>query len=287
MRMTLLLGGAVALAAALAGIVRPRTPAAAEPEALPALAAASQGSLAPAAPASANDAAAVAIQGEVLEALPASNYTYLRLQTPQGEVWAAVPAAQVALHSEVSIANATRMVGFNSPTLKRTFPVIYFGTLGDAAAAPAAGATVNDSDALPPGHPDLADDGPGPFGAPAHGPSAAVNESALAAPPSERASGPSGHSLAELAMQQGALVGKKLRVRAQVTKVTDLKGQAFFHVRDTSLGPDGHAVDLVVTSDTTPQRGDVATFEGTLRTEVDVGIGYKYPLLLENATIQR
>ena len=32
-------------------------------------------------------------------------------------------------------------------------------------------------------------------------------------------------------------------------------------------------------------RGQVATFEGVLRTDVDIGIGYSYPLLLEDATL--
>ncbi len=34
-----------------------------------------------------------------------------------------------------------------------------------------------------------------------------------------------------------------------------------------------------------PQRGQVAIFEGTLRADDDIGIGYKYPVLLEDATV--
>jgi hypothetical protein len=45
------------------------------------------------------------------------------------------------------------------------------------------------------------------------------------------------------------------------------------------------AADLVATAVVAPQRAEVAIFEGTLRMDVDVGIGYKYPVLLEDATI--
>src|SRR5450631_2158383 len=69
---------------------------------------------------------APAVQGEVLETLPVAKYTYLRLATTAGEVWAAVPSAAVALHSQVQIADATPMQDFKSTTLKRTFKVIYF-----------------------------------------------------------------------------------------------------------------------------------------------------------------
>ena len=50
-------------------------------------------------------------------------------------------------------------------------------------------------------------------------------------------------------------------------------------------GDPGPASDLVVTSDSTPERGQVAIFEGILRTDVDIGIGYHYPILLENAVL--
>ena len=173
MRLTALLGSVVAIAAAVAVVATGRAPTAkAEAEtALPALIAAPEPNLAQENPAT--------VAGEVLETLSASRYTYLRLRTPAGEVWAAVPAAAIALHSRVEIANAARMDDFKSTTLKRTFKVVYFGTLsGSAGTLPAVSddqplppghpdigtrtaGPVNDGDELPPGHPDV--DGAGPF----------------------------------------------------------------------------------------------------------------------------
>ncbi len=69
------------------------------------------------------------VEGEVLEALQVPSYTYLRLKTGTGEVWAAVPTTQVQPGATVAIANATPMNGFTSKTLNRTFDQILFGSL--------------------------------------------------------------------------------------------------------------------------------------------------------------
>ena len=46
-----------------------------------------------------------------------------------------------------------------------------------------------------------------------------------------------------------------------------------------------HAVDLTITSADTAAMGDTVTVTGTLAVDTDFGSGYKYPLLLEKATI--
>ncbi len=302
------LGGAIAAAAvlALAGARHSNS-----------LSAAVQPALTAAAPELPDNAAAEsaaadntpALQGEVLETLPVAKYTYLRLATAAGEVWAAVPSSTVALHSHVQIADATSMQDFKSTTLKRTFKVIYFGTLAGPSAAPPGTANapelraVADNEPLPPGHPDLgsapnADSLPdghpslneaAPFDAPSHPTQlagvSAGQEAPLPDPPSERASGKNAYFVAELVAARNTLAGRPVRVRGEVTKVTDVQDHAFFHIRDASLGPDGHPADVVVTSAARPKRGDIAIFEGVLRADVDVGIGYKYPALLENATL--
>lgn len=76
------------------------------------------------------------VDGVVLERLDAGVYTYLRLKTATGETWAAVPKAEVAKGAQVRIRNPQPMDGFQSPSLKRTFERIIFGTLdapGEAA----------------------------------------------------------------------------------------------------------------------------------------------------------
>src|SRR6478736_5357307 len=82
--------------------------------------------------------AADTLKGEVLEAKDVEIYTYLRLKTKDGEVWAAVNKAPIRKGAQVTIENAMEMRDFKSKGLNRTFDRIVFGTL--AGAAPAAGA---------------------------------------------------------------------------------------------------------------------------------------------------
>jgi hypothetical protein len=318
LKMTLILGGAVVAAIGLSvyssGVTHD-TPLRSEDAASVATQATEQAAAADPTPAAAD----TALNGDVLEALPVSQYTYLRLHTADGEVWAAVPSATIAVGARVAIANATRMDDFKSKTLKRTFKAIYFGTL---TAAPAADAPakfsildtppLDDDSTLPPGHPDIGNAAP--LGAvadsdplpPGHPDVAATSAPGLAegvsphgaadGPPLpdlriEPARGNNAYVISALSAQRQKLAGQRVRVRAEVTKVTpDVNGRAFFHLRDGTAGAGGagstgQAPDLVATAVVPPQRGQVAIFEGTLRTDVDVGIGYKYPVLLEGATI--
>jgi hypothetical protein len=69
------------------------------------------------------------IAGEVKEAINVSSYTYLRIQTDSAEVWAAVPTTDLKVGDKAHVLGAMEMKSFTSPTLKRTFDSIFFGTL--------------------------------------------------------------------------------------------------------------------------------------------------------------
>ena len=218
---------------------------------------------------------APALRGRAREVIDVAEYTYLRLSTTQGEVWAAVSKAPVVVDSDVAIENATRMENFESATLKRTFPVIYFGALQAAAA-------VNDDGALPPGHPSI-DGAKAPI--PAHGGPAAAEGAGTADIEVSRAAGDNARNIGELFADVAKLEGKLLRVRGQVVKVTPgVLGKTYLRLRDGSGGRPEQR-ELVVTTQVDAHVGDVSTFEGTLRSQVDVGIGYKYPVLLEDAKL--
>jgi len=300
--MTAALGIAVAAGAGFALFNAHAAPAAALRPEMPARQAQAQAQDAPTA---VDDSSS--LTGTVLETMPASQYTYLRLATANGEVWSAVPTATVAVGSQVTVENANKMTAFKSSTLKRTFDVIYFGTLSKGATANAAAPHFSPADALdsdddqdlPPGHPDVAGAGLGAVGSSDSLPSGHPDINGAAASPHGPASAPSSalppvavvaargsnaRTITQLSAEGAQLVGRKVRVRGQVTKVTaGVQGHTFFHLRDGK--PDDPVSDLVVTSDSTPERGQVATFEGTLRRDVDIGIGYSYPVLLENAVL--
>lgn len=306
--MTAILGIAVAAGAGFALFKAHAAPATALRAEPPAREATTQAST-PAVEAAA-EAESSALSGSVLETIPASSYTYLRLATANGEIWTAVPSTTVAVGTKVTLENATKMTAFKSATLKKTFDVIYFGTL--AAGAPkAAGPRFSPADALdneddeqdlPPGHPDVGNSATVavgssdslPSGHPSmdgansspHGASPSAPASTLPAVDVAPARGHNARTIGQLSAERAQLAGQKIRVRGQVTKVTPgVQGHTFLHLRDGKATDGEQATDLVVTSNTTPERGQIATFEGTLRTNVDLGIGYSYPILLENAEL--
>jgi hypothetical protein len=227
-------------------------------------------------PAAAPAAAATetALRGEVREAIDVAQYTYLRLATPDGrEIWAAVSKAPISVGSQVSIVDAARMTHFESATLKRTFDVIYFGNLEQP------GRALDSTGALPPGHPPL--DGQDVASSP-HGPAAApLPPSSVKVTP---AVGTNAYDIASLFSQRAALEGKPGRVRGQVVKATPVQGVTYYRLRDGSSAEPTSA-ELVVSSAAKATTGDVVTFEGTVRTNVDVGIGFKYPVMLHDARL--
>ncbi len=86
--------------------------------------------------------------------------------------------------------------------------------------------------------------------------------------------------------QRAALAGKQVTVSGKVVKVNNgIMRRNFLHIQDGTGGPETN--DLVVTSQQTANVGDKVTVTGTVVLDTDFGMGYKYPLLVEKATIQR
>src|SRR3990172_9161127 len=79
------------------------------------------------------------VKGEVLEAKEVDAYTYLRLKTKEGELWAAVNRAPVRKGAQVTVENAMMMRNFKSKALGKTFDRIVFGTLAGTGAASGGG----------------------------------------------------------------------------------------------------------------------------------------------------
>jgi hypothetical protein len=280
----LLLCGAVAIAAVAAVTAKTDPPAKLYEPVAKAEASQHAPPTAPASP-----SAETSLAGEVREVIDVAQYTYLRLATAdRGELWAAVSKAPVSVGSQVSIVDAARMTSFESVTLKRTFDVIYFGNLGSAARSSAP------TGALPPGHPPLdaqhgaevAHGAVAAHGAEvAHGasapPTAAIPSGVKVAP----ATGQNAYTIAALFAQRASLEGKRARVRGQIIKATPVQGITYYRISDGS-SEEPSSAQLVVSSTTAQSSpGQVVTFDGQVRTNADVGIGIKYPVMLQDARL--
>lgn len=63
--------------------------------------------------------------GTVLETMDASTYTYVHVKTDAGEIWAASNKFNVKVGDKVAVPTDGAMENFRSPSLNRTFPVLY------------------------------------------------------------------------------------------------------------------------------------------------------------------
>jgi len=204
------------------------------------------------------------LSGEVLEARSVEGYTYLRLRTATGETWAAVPTTTVRTGERVTLADPMVMENFESKSLKRKFDRIVFATVAGNEAAPAAAKAV-------PAAPSKA-------AAPAPAPVARV----------AKASEADAKTVAEVSTSKAALKDRSVTVRGQVVKVNSgILGKNWLHLQDgTGKAADG-SDDLIVTTTDAAAVGDVVTISGTVRTDVNVGSGYAYAVLVENASVRK
>lgn len=226
-----------------------------------------------------------AIRGEVLETADVSGYTYLRLKTASGELWAAVPTATVRKGATVTVVNAMTMNNFQSRSLDRTFDRIAFGQLEGAAPAKGAGAgsMMGGMGAMGGMGGSMGAGG----GVSPHGGKAPAAGAALVAKV-PKASGAEGRTVAEVVQGRERLKDKTVSVRARVTKVNlGIMGKNWLHVQDGSGSLQDGSHDVLVTSQGTAAVGDVVTVRGTVRTDVTLGPGYNYAVLIEDAQVAK
>jgi hypothetical protein len=215
--------------------------------------------------ASAAPAPAATFSGKVLEVKDVESYTYLRLMTKNGELWAAVAKAPVKMGAEVTIDNATVMNNFESKTLKKTFDRIVFGSLA-ASGASGSSAPVD----------------------------MAAMHAGLAKPVDvgnvkvAKATGPGARTVAEVATHGPALKGKTVVVRGTVVKFTpEVLGKNWVHLRDGSGSAADGSNDILVTTLDETKIGDVVLAKGVVQTDRDLGSGYAYKVLIEEAKLQK
>jgi len=217
----------------------------------PAVAAAA-GSNAPATPAE-------DLSGAVAETMDAAGYTYARVERGNGtSVWLAGPQTKLAVGSKLGAMRGTVMPKFHSDTLNRTFDQIYFvdhyTVAGGAIPNPHAG-------------------------------SAAAVQATANAPTEKITPAPGGATVATVFADKAKLGGKPVVVRGKVTKVNNgILGKNWLHLQD-GTGSTG-TNDLLVTTQATAKVGDIVTARGTLALDKDFGAGYKYAVLLEDATLE-
>lgn len=241
-------------------------------------AATSPASTAPAAAASAAAPAAAAapqaapsgtpFSGSIVETMNSGGYTYAQLKGASDTVWIAGAEFDAKVGDVVSVSLDMPMQNFESKTLKRTFPVVYFvaevARNGQPLSAAGNGASTTGAAA--------------PAMATGHGASRDSVQVEKLAPPA------GGLSIADVFAKKAALSGKSVTVRGTVVKYNGgILDRNWLHIQDGSGSADAHNNDLTLTSDATFTVGDVVTLSGVLGTSKDFGAGYAYDVIVEKA----
>jgi len=221
------------------------------------------------------------ITGTVLETMDAAGYTYMRLKTDKGEIWAAVQKTTVKKGSELTVLNAVSMDGFESRTLKRKFDHIVFGNLGTGSSPQE-------------GFSPLASGHGAPTGKQAQDTLSAQHAKVANAPADagkikvKKAEGADAKTVAEVFAGKASLKDTSVSIRGKVVKYNPgIMGKNWVHLRDGSGTPEKKDDDITVTTLDSAAVGDIVLVNGTVRIDRDFGAGYAYPVIIEDAKVSK
>jgi len=196
--------------------------------------------------------------GIAVEVFEGGGYTYVRIDSSGEQIWVAGLQTDITVGQPVEAGQGSLMQNFESKTLERTFEEIYFVPWVRAAGE---GAT------------------------PATAIATATATATAAMAPVEALAG--GQTVAQLFAEKAALANQPIAVRGRVTKVTaGVMGTTFMHLQDGTGSEADGTHDLTVTTDDPVAVGQPVVVRGILITDKDFGAGYRYDILIENATLE-
>jgi hypothetical protein len=191
---------------------------------------------------------------KAVETMDASNYTYINVDENGRKYWIAVPQMEIKAGETYFFSKSMEMKNFKSESLNRTFESILFVE-------------------------DIRGEVTNPMGMQHPVPVTERVEKINV----EKAKG--GKSVGEIFAEMNKLNGKNVKVRGKVMKYNEgIMGINWIHIQDGTAFQ--NEFDLLVTSDTEVQLGQVITAEGKIVTNKDFGSGYAYKVLIENAKVK-
>jgi len=202
------------------------------------------------------------LSGKVVETMDSGGYTYVNIENDGKKTWVAVPKTKVTVGQNISFLPGAVMHKFQSKTLDRTFESIVFS--GGVVGSQGTRAT-------------------GSVGQ--HTPPKIMTDKSLKV---EKAAGPNAYTVAEVHEKSASLEKKSIVVKGQVVKFSpNIMGKNWIHIQDGSGDPSKGTSDLLVTSSDSAKTGDIVTVKGTLYRDKDFGSGYKYSVIIEEASINK
>ena len=202
--------------------------------------------------------------GTVAETMTSGGYVYVRLE--EDDSWLASTEIPLTVGDKVRYSSGMVMPNFTSPSLKRTFSSIRFverlEVIGQMSADAHADAAASDM----------------------HGFAKSAKAEAPVAGEIEALNG--GKTVAAVIADAEQLKDQEISLRAKVMKVNEnILGKNWITLQDgTGEAPENK---LVATSEELAEIGSVVVVKGVVKTDVDLGMGYKYKVILESASFSK
>lgn len=192
----------------------------------------------------------------VKEVLNANAYTYLLVTEAEKEFWIAVPKTDIKVGKTYTYEGGMEMKKFESKDLKRTFDSVFFV---EELTDPTAPAGTEAAETLP-----------------------KVASSTQLSKGITLAKG--GISIFDLYSTKDKLAGKTVIVTGKVVKfMPEIMNKNWIHLQDgTSLNG---LNDITITTLAKVKVDEVVTLKGTVVLNKDLGSGYKYDILIEDAIL--
>lgn len=193
---------------------------------------------------------------KVIDKIPSKGYTYLQVSENKEDFWIAVPAMEVEIGETVYFSRYMVMYDFKSENIDKSFDEILF--VEDARKSPTPQEMKNIHSGI----------------------SSGEKQNIKIDPLKD------GKTVQQIFADKTSLSGQSVKVKGKVVKFNkQIMKRNWIHIQD-GTGTDKD-FDLVITSDDEVSVGDIIVAEGKVSVDKDFGAGYFFPVLIEDAKIQR
>lgn len=193
---------------------------------------------------------------KVVEKIPSNNYLYLQVSENKETYWIAVPAMDIDPGETIYFSKYMVMNDFKSDNIDRTFDNILF--VEDARKS----ATPDEMKKI-------------------HSGATSVEKQDVTIEPLAE-----GKTIQQIYADKSSLNGQMVVTKGKVVKFNkQIMKRNWIHIQDGT--GDENSYDLVITTNDEVKVGDVITAEGKLAVDKDFGAGYFFPVIIEEAKIEK
>jgi len=193
---------------------------------------------------------------KVIDKIPVKGYTYLQVSENKKEFWIAVPTMEIEIGETVYFSRFMIMEDFKSSNIDKSFDEILF--VEDARKSPTPDEMKNMHSGVIPSE----------------------KQEIKITPLTD------GKTIQQIYSDKSSLNGEVIKVKGKVVKFNkQIMKRNWIHIQD-GTGSENE-FDLAITSDDEVIVGDIIIAEGKVALDKDFGAGYFFPVLIEDAKIEK